>query len=338
MSGLSASGALYADPAFRPPGPRRRPARARRRPWREDLRRGLGVSVLLHLLVLAAFLITWLPAREHDSSAPEPSFEIVYDSGSPDRPAAPVPEVPKAPQAPVIPPPASAEALPTPPPAPPPPPPEPRPQQTMPAAALPPPPPPVAEAPLALPLPPPPPPAPPRQETQQAAQPPRPPSQPTPQAQARPNPAPALPGVWMPGASTLASPPRQQSAPQPRLDTTLDTVAMVGRYALQPNLQVKGAQVGADWTAAFRRWLDENIRYPSSAVEAGHSGVNKVGLRVAADGTVLGLVLLKPSGSAFLDFGITSPFKGAKIPPLPPPVDAGGAEVELTVSWILIRR
>jgi len=335
MSGLIASGTLTADPAFRPPGPRRRPARVRRRPWREDMRRGVGVSVLLHLLVLAAFLIVMIEPSERDSSVPEPSFEIVYQSGNPERPAAPVPDLPKAPQAAVLPPPApAAEPLPTPPP-PPPPPPEPRPQQVP--ASVPPPPPPLAEAPAAWPMPPPPPPAPPRRETQ-TAQPPSPPSQATPQAQARPTPPPPLPGVWMPGASTLATPPRQQAAPQPRLDTTLDTVAMVGRYALEPMLQVKGAEVGADWTAAFRRWSEENIFFPRIAAEAGHSGVNKVRVLIAADGTVLSVTLTKPSGSPNLDFGLTTPFKGAKLPAPPPPVDPNGFVLELTMRWIQIGR
>jgi len=304
----------------------------------------LAVSALLHLLVLFVILFVVIEPREREASAPEPSFEVVYQSGNPEPPAAPTPNVPPAPQAAVLPPPPPPQAIPRPPPvpAPPPPPrpvaaePPPSPPQPRVAESLPlPPPPPLAEAQQALPLPPPPPPAPPRRETQQAQPQPAQPSQ----QQARPTPAPPLPGVWMPNAQALApSQPRNQASPTPRLDTTLDTVALMGRFALEPMLQVKGAKVGPDWTAAFRRWLDENLRYPRNAIEAGHSGTNRVSLLVAPDGTVKGIKLTRASGSVFLDFGIETPFKGAKIPPLPPPVDPNGAEVDLTVHWILIRR
>jgi len=148
-----------------------------------------------------------------------------------------------------------------------------------------------------------------------------------------------LPGLWLPNGAAL-TPPSQPRPNQPRrqLDTTFDTAAMMGRFALEPMLAVRGAKVGPDWTNAFRRWLDENMRYPKNAIEAGHSGTNKVQLLVDPDGKVRSVRLLRQSGSVWLDAGITMPFNHATLPAFPPPVDPAGAEVDLTVHWILLGR
>jgi TonB family protein len=213
-------------------------------------------------------------------------------------------------------------------------------------------------------LPPPPPPAPPQPAPPQATaaqpappQPPRPPApqppvpqQPAPQtAQPRPAPrqqqaAPALPPgtLFLPdglqfGRPAQPSPP--SGRPQGRgLDLTVDPRFAEGRATADPSLNVTGAQVGADWRAAFRRWLDQNISYPRRAIELGESGSVRVRVIAEPDGRVRSVRLAMPSGSPSLNFGTTFPFEGARLPAFPPPADPNGVTIDLTVNYRLIQR
>ena len=101
---------------------------------------------------------------------------------------------------------------------------------------------------------------------------------------------------------------------------------------------MRGAQVGPDWNAAFRRWLDQNLQYPSRAIEEGDSGTVRVRVMARPDGTVTGVRLTGASASPFLNSGTTRPFPGARLPAFPPGADPNGVEVDLTVHYILIRR
>ncbi|MCU0943739.1 MAG: energy transducer TonB [Rubritepida sp.] len=176
---------------------------------------------------------------------------------------------------------------------------------------------------FALPLPPPPTPTPP----------PRP--QPRPQQQARPD----LPGIWAPEGVQIGPPAPPSGRPQGRgLDTRVDPRLAEGRAVSDPNLRVTGAQVGADWRAAFRRWLDQNLRYPERAIQLGEDGAVRVQVVASPDGTVRSVRLMMPSTSPSLNFGTTFPFQGARLPPFPPPADPNGVVIDLTVNYILIRR
>ncbi|MBX9751456.1 MAG: TonB family protein, partial [Roseococcus sp.] len=165
----------------------------------------------------------------------------------------------------------------------------------------------------------------------------RPPApQPQRQQQAQPN----LPGIWVPGGVQLgrpATPP--PGRPQARgTDTTVDPRFLEGRARTDPSVRVTGAQVGADWRAAFRRWLDQNLSYPERARMLGEDGVVRVVVTAAPDGTVRNVRLAGPSTSPSLNFGTTFPFQGARLPAFPPGSDPNGVTIELTVNYILIRR
>jgi TonB family protein len=274
-------------------------------------------------------------------------------------PVPPPPDAPPLPSQPALPP--IQQALPLPPPPPPPPLPVPQAQPAPPVPQPPAPPPPVvAEAPppplpplpgavelfapptelrlpdrLAESLPPPPPPTPP-------APPQRQPSPPQPQQQAqRAQPAqPNLPGIWVPGGVQLGRPAAPPAGrPQSRgTDTTVDPRFLEGRPRPDPSVRVTGAQVGADWRAAFRRWLDQNLSYPERAVALGEDGVVRVVVTAAPDGTVRNVRLVGPSSSPSLNFGTTFPFQGARLPAFPPGADPNGVTIELTVNYVLIRQ
>jgi TonB family protein len=148
--------------------------------------------------------------------------------------------------------------------------------------------------------------------------------------------------VWAPGGVQFGAPPRP--APQAGrragqgLDLSIDPRLLDGRASADPNLNVTGAQVGADWRAAFRRWLDQNIHYPLGALELGESGSVRVQVIAEPDGRVRSVRLMRASGSPALNFGTTFPFSGARLPAFPPPADPNGVTVDLTVNYILLRR
>jgi TonB family protein len=177
------------------------------------------------------------------------------------------------------------------------------------------------------PPPPPPPPAPP--QTQQ---------RPTPPAQQAQPPRPNLPGIWAPGGVQLGRPQtppagRQQSR---GLDLRVDPRMMEGQATRDPSVRVTGANVGADWRAAFRRWLDQNVHYPQQAIVRGEDGQVRVRVTAAADGTVRNVQLVGPSTSPSLNFGTTYPFNGARLPTFPPGSDPT-ITIDLTVNYVLIR-
>ncbi|MDO9502424.1 TonB family protein, partial [Falsiroseomonas sp.] len=156
--------------------------------------------------------------------------------------------------------------------------------------------------------------------------------------------APALPPgvIWAPGGVQLGQPARP-AAPVGRpsgrgLDLSFDPRMVEGQASADANLRVTGAQVGADWRAAFRRWLDQNISYPMGALREGESGTVRVRVIAGPDGRVRSVRLTGPSGSPSLNFGTTFPFSGAQLPAFPPPADPEGVTIDLTVNYILIRR
>ena len=122
------------------------------------------------------------------------------------------------------------------------------------------------------------------------------------------------------------------------MDLRVDPRFAEGRASADPTVHVSGAQVGADWRAAFRRWLDQNMRYPRRAAELGESGTVQVRVVAGADGRVRSVRLTGPSASPSLNVGTTFPFAGAQLPPFPPPADPDGVTIDLTVNYYLIRR
>lgn len=136
-----------------------------------------------------------------------------------------------------------------------------------------------------------------------------------------------------------AEPAPPQGRPQAQgLDLRVDPRFFEGRASSDPQVRVSGAEVGADWRAAFRRWLDENIRYPARAIELRESGSVRVQVIAEPDGTVRSVRLVMSSGSPSLNLATTMPFGGARLPAFPPPADPNGVIIDLQVNYVLIRR
>lgn len=295
------------------------PAGPRRGRW---ILAWLLASLLLHGLLALRF--TTGPREVRD--LPPPAIEVVFEGGQPLMPLdEPPPGVSSPSEPPAIPAPQPAPLAPQPSKPPPPAPPTPQPS-------------------------PPPPPAPPSEpltaeraeDALPAPPPPAPPLPPRPPAARRP--ALALPpGVlWAPGGVQLGQSARQ-AAPAGRpaargLDLNVAPRILEGEASADANLRVTGAEVGADWRAAFRRWLDQNISYPLGALREGESGTVRVRVVAGPDGRVRSVRLTGPSGSPSLNFGTTFPFSGAQLPAFPPPADPEGVTIDLTVRYVLLRR
>ena len=172
--------------------------------------------------------------------------------------------------------------------------------------------------------------------------------QPTPRPEPRPRPpqqqaqsSPRLPGLYLPEGPSFSTPrptPGRPLSPRAPLDLAVGPRFLDGRMTPDPSVQVRGAQVGPNWNAAFRRWLDQNLHYPIRAIEEGDSGTVRVRIMARPDGTVTGVRLMGASASPWLNSGTTRPFPGATLPAFPPGADPNGVEVDLTVNYVLIRR
>lgn len=334
-----------------------------------------ALSALIHG-ALAAALVFWPDLRRNEPPPlPPPSFDIVFGAQEAARSSAEPAEGMESPPAPPAPPaPADGPAM-APPPAPPAPPVPPLPPVPQPPLAQPTPPaPPLPPVQQALPLPPPPapvppPPTPPPPEPPPPAfaerlpgtvdllpetplelprrfdlpLPPAAPPPPRPQVAQRPEFSPTArppaPPLMLPEGFQLggraAPPPGRPGARG--LDTTVDPRFLEGRMAADPMARVTGANVGADWRAAFRRWLDQNMRYPMDAAMRGEDGRVRVLVTASPDGTVRSVRMLMPSTSPSLNSGTTRPFNGARLPAFPPGSDPNGVTIELTVDYVLIR-
>jgi len=316
-----------------------------------------------------AFDIVFDGSTPEEASGEAPPGEEVAPGAIPAPPPVPPVETPPAEvppiQAPPVPPPPAPAP---PPPQPPPPGPAPAPSPVAPPRVAQPPPPPAPSLSAEIPSLPAPPPAPPRPEAPPAQDSPPPlpeaaeflapptelrlserfalplppaatPAQPTPSQPPQPRP---LPGVFLPRGADLGSPPGAPSPsgrPQGRgLDLSVDPRFAEGDARTDPSVRVEGAQVGANWRAAFRRWLEQNISYPQQAAMRGEDGTVRVQIVANPDGTVRSVRLVGPSTSPSLNYATTFPFQGARIPAFPPPADPNGVTVDLTVNYILRRR
>jgi TonB family protein len=103
-------------------------------------------------------------------------------------------------------------------------------------------------------------------------------------------------------------------------------------------LRVRGAEAGPDWRAAFRQWLDQNLRYPREAIELREQGPVTVRINTGPDGRVRGVELRSGSRSIHLNFYSQHVFRGAQLPPFPPGSAEEQVTIDLTINYILYGR
>ncbi len=350
------------------------PVRRRSDTARDPRRRWAVVgSVLLHLLALAALLVTRAP----ESPMPiAPSYDLVFENGGSSTP-------PTAPdQAPDTPSEAPAADLP------------PTPDAEPPA-------PPVPQAPsepiLELPAPPPdlaePEPEPPTPDTApEPAEPPQP--EPIPQPEAEPAPAPkpeppavrlAVPEPTAPSVSpqTLAPDlpplvppallppvptphPRQQAlqrpapgafpapidlnfgraasrAPAPRAAGSSRAIDFsLGAPKPGPNkseafFDIRAANIGADWAQGLAVYWRQHRYYPQQAAQNGEDGTVEIQIVVNRLGRVESVEIQRRSGSPWLDMAAVGTWRNAQLAPLPAENTDRTITIPLTINYLLIR-
>jgi|SRR5271165_7507824 len=323
----------------------------------------LTVSLALHLSLLVLLVVTIQHRPYRAEQIPPADFAMVFEGHSPElnsgpnpaltepkRPGSPAPSVtvPPVPPAPAAPPPVDVLPLP-----PPPPPPQASAEtHTAPAppsppdAKLPPTAPSPAPSPLAMAIPRPPPipatPSPPVTPRTPPArterQPERAPAFPTPLAFSL-----GLPGATTPNSATPRStpPPREPTrVARPGQPGTIDlSFGPIAGGSLTPSSSVmrEGVAVSTDWLNLVSAWWVRHRYYPPQAGANFEEGDVTLHMHVDHDGRVEDLELTGKSGSAWLDLGALSVFRGAYLPPLPPDMPEAQIPFEVTVHYIIIR-
>lgn len=105
----------------------------------------------------------------------------------------------------------------------------------------------------------------------------------------------------------------------------------------QPAPMITGANLGRDWIAAYRAWVQARLYYPEQARELGQDGASEVILKINRYGKVLSVELISRSGSQWLDLETTGLFRGRSVPAFPPDTKEDEATIDQTIQYILRR-
>jgi len=346
----------------------------RRSDMPRDQRRRWAIigSVLLHLLALAALLIT---RRPEPPMPVAPSYDLVFENGGSSTP----PTAPdRALETPSEPPAADLPPTPSPEPPAPPPVPESLPSPEPPPALLPEPAPAPELEPETEPEPAPQPaPAPPQQAPAEAA--PEPSPEPPAVRLAEPEPAtpPLSPQTLAPDLLPLASPPPLPPAPTPSrprpqaqqrpapgafpppIDLNFGRAASrapmpraagssraidlsLGAPKPGPNkseafFDIRAANIGADWAQGLAAYWRRHRYYPQQAAQNGEDGTVEIQIVVNRLGRVESVEIQRRSGSPWLDMAAVGTWRNAQLAPLPAENTDRTITIPLTINYLLIR-
>ncbi len=321
-----------------PPGPRDarpRDARPRRRARRPAPRPWLIASIVLHVALLCALLVSRAPPPPN-LLAPQSEVAMVFEPGAPPPSTAPEvqPEQPPlfTPPQPSPPPQPQPPAAPTEVPAPPAPAAQAVPEAPPSVRITPPPaePPPLALAPEAeLPLP------------QLRAPPAEKPSPPAPAAAPRPSPGSraAQGGFPKPMFRDFFIPPSgNHSDPTYRAYLAANQQAPQRGPAMDTQFDARGAeQLGSDWFGRFKDWVERHKpAYPVDAIQNRQDGDSVVEFTVTRDGLVHDLNLVSSSGTASLDLTLKGLFRDRHLPQFPQGASQDSITITFTMQYILI--
>ena len=154
-------------------------------------------------------------------------------------------------------------------------------------------------------------------------------------------------GVPVLPSNPFAAPRAAPATPRPPrrgLDLALGPVMPAprvggGQGAPDSTMSVRGAEnLGADWRALFRAWLERHSRYPQEAAMMGQDGPVTVRFTMDRYGKVKAVELIHRSGSMYLNAATVGLLRGQTLPPFLPGTPQDEAEIDLTINYILIRR
>jgi protein TonB len=104
--------------------------------------------------------------------------------------------------------------------------------------------------------------------------------------------------------------------------------------AAGPPLSATG-DVGADWLAEMKQWLEDHVYYPAGAAELGQSGRVLVRYEVTRDGKVFNLSMVTGSGYPILNQAVLGILRNAIVPRFPPGTKSNTTTVMFTMEYTL---
>jgi TonB family protein len=106
-----------------------------------------------------------------------------------------------------------------------------------------------------------------------------------------------------------------------------------GRFA-----RVTQGHVDPNWLSLLHEWWDRHGYYPEQAVANREDGT--VGITIVVDryGHVHRVTRERRSGSVWLDMAAEATFRDASLPPFPPDTSDDQITVDLTITYMLVRR
>ena len=95
------------------------------------------------------------------------------------------------------------------------------------------------------------------------------------------------------------------------------------------------AWVSPAWRERLGAWLHEHRSYPADARERGEAGIVQLRFRVAKDGRVLDVAVLRGSGSPTLDDTAARMLRGSQLPPFPEEMTQAELSVSVSINYTL---
>ena len=137
--------------------------------------------------------------------------------------------------------------------------------------------------------------------------------------------------AWFTAASSFPEPaPSSPTLPlPPRVPTPAPSLLSQSTASPAPAAQ------SSSWIRAVSAWLDAHKSYPALAQEADKQGTVILRFTVSRSGQVLGVRLLRGSGSAILDQAAEGLLRGAALPPLPATMQGTETTVTFAIRYNL---
>lgn len=137
----------------------------------------------------------------------------------------------------------------------------------------------------------------------------------------------------------MRQPPLRQTVPLPRRS---ELQAPPRTSSQSPAVSRGGAASSAasrtispSWEEALSAWIEAHKFYPELAQQRGEQGTVMVRFTVMRDGQVVGVTLVRSSGSGSLDRAAETILQGARVPPLPGAMSQPQITITVPVRYIL---
>ena len=163
------------------------------------------------------------------------------------------------------------------------------------------------------------------------------PPRPRPQAQQRPAPGAFPPPIDLNFGNAASR------APMPRVPGSSRGIDLsLGAPKLGPNkseafFDIRAANIGADWAQGLATYWRRHRYYPPQAAQNGEDGTVEIQIVVNRLGRVESVEIQRRSGSPWLDMAAVGTWRNAQLEPLPAENTDRTITIPLTINYLLIR-